>query len=318
MKKFLKKILPILDFVLLPIVFFSAIVLKFIRHAGIKHFYFSKKLFSKLGVFPIRDHYYEPLFNTNNLSKPLSDERKLPGINWKVEEQLSLLNSYRFQDEFKKMSDEFVSNTTFNFKNGNFESGDAEYWYSLIRLKKPKRIIEIGSGHSTKMARLAIEANQKDDNTYDCKHICIEPYEMPWLEMVGVEVVRKKVEEVNITFFEQLENNDILFIDSSHIIRPQGDVLFEYLELIPTLKSGVIVHIHDIFSPRDYLKEWVIDEVRFWNEQYLLEAFLSSNNDWEIIGALNFLHHNHFDLLKDKCSRLTIEREPGSFYIMKK
>ncbi|WP_369410476.1 class I SAM-dependent methyltransferase [Pontibacter qinzhouensis] len=57
--------------------------------------------------------------------------------------------------------------------------------------------------------------------------------------------------------FQQLEANDILFIDSSHIIRPQGDVLFEYLEVLPTLKSGVIVHVHDIFTPKDYLNEWV-------------------------------------------------------------
>lgn len=87
--------------------------------------------------------------------------------------------------------------------------------------------------------------------------------------------------------------------------------------MIPTLKSGVIVHIHDIFSPRDYLKEWIIDDVRFWNEQYLLEAFLSFNTTWKIVGAVNFLRHHHFELLKEKCPRLTPDREPGSFYIVK-
>src|SRR4029078_2458503 len=99
--------------------------------------------------------------------------------------------------------------------------------------------------------------------------------------------------------------DDILFIDSSHIIRPQGDVLFEYLELIPSLKAGVIVHVHDIFSPKDYLKEWVIDEVHFWNEQYLLEAFLTCNSDWKVIGALNYLHHNHYQHLQATCPFLT-------------
>lgn len=96
---------------------------------------------------------------------------------------------------------------------------------------------------------------------------------MTWLEEVGVSVVRKKVEEVELSFFSRLQGNDILFIDSSHIICPQGDVLFEYLELLPSLNKGVIVHVHDIFSPKNYLKQWLQDEIWFWNEQYLLEAF---------------------------------------------
>ena len=93
------------------------------------------------------------------------------------------------------------------------------------------------------------------------------------LEKIGVTVIRQKVEGLGKAVFAELEKGDILFIDSSHIIRPQGDVLFEYLESLPSLNRGVIVHIHDIFSPKDYLKEWVTNEVRFWNEQYLLEAF---------------------------------------------
>jgi hypothetical protein len=129
--------------------------------------------------------------------------------------------------------------------------------------------------------------------------------------------MRQKAEHVNKAVFAELEKDDILFIDSSHIIRPQGDVLFEVLEILPSLNPGVIVHFHDIFSPRDYLKEWVMDEVKFWNEQYLLEAFLTCNRDWKILGALNYLHHNHFEALRAKCPFLARDREPGSFYIQK-
>ena len=83
------------------------------------------------------------------------------------------------------------------------------------------------------------------------------------------------------------------------------------------MHAGVIVHVHDIFSPRDYLKEWIVDDVLFWNEQYLLEAFLSCNKEWKIIGALNFLRNEHYDALK-ACSRfLTPDRQPGSFYMQK-
>ncbi len=167
------------------------------------------------------------------------------------------------------------------------------------------------------MAQIAIKKNKKLDPKYNCKHICIEPYEMPWLEKIGVSVIREKVENIELSFFKSLEEEDILFIDSSHIIRPQGDVLFEYFEILPILNKGVIVHIHDIFSPRNYLKEWLFEDYRFWNEQYLLEAFLYYNNDWRIIGAVNYLKHNFYKQLASKCPKLTTEREPGSFYIVK-
>ena len=211
----------------------------------------------------------------------------------------------------------WVGELTFHMNNVSFGSGDAEYLYNLIRLKAPARLIEIGSGYSTLMAIKAIKRNHEEIPDYKCKHLCIEPYEMPWLEKTGVTVMRQRVEEVDKALFLELEKDDILFIDSSHMIRPQGDVLFEYLELIPLLKTGVIVHIHDIFSPRDYSKECVIDKVLFWNEQYLLEAFLTCNRDWKIIGALNYLHHNHYQHLKEKCPFLMQDREPGSFYIQK-
>ena len=316
-KRILKKKKRVIDIIIFPFVIGSAFLLRYIRRSGIKFFPFSKKALLNIGIFPIREHYYEPQFNPKHLSKPLSDERILPGIDWNVNDQLALLKAFNFQDEFADISDEPVSENVFYFQNGSFLPGDAEYWYSIIRLKKPKKIIEIGCGNSTKMARLAIDMNKKLDPTYQCKHICIEPYELPNLEKLGVEVIREKVEDVDISFFEQLEADDILFVDSSHIIRPQGDVVTEYLELIPTLKSGVIVHIHDIFSPRNYLERWIVDEVLFWNEQYLLEAFLSFNSEWKIIGALNYLKHNHFELLKEKCPRLTSDNEPGSFYIVK-
>ena len=106
------------------------------------------------------------------------------------------------------------------------------------------------------------------------------------------------------------------------MIRPQGDVLFEYLELLPTLNSGVIIHIHDIFTPKDYLDEW-LEASFFWNEQYLLEAFLTNNKNFRIIGATNYLMHKYYDYFSAKCPILKkqkkegIKREPGSFWMIK-
>ncbi len=317
MKNFIKKALPVADIMLMPLVYPAACLLKNIRKAGVHRLPLCKRALMNVGVFPIRDHYYEPQFDNRNPKPDFSQDRNLQGIDWNIPEQLKMLVSFTFSKELLGIPKTKQGSLKFYWNNGAFESGDAEYWYQIIRAIKPKRIFEVGSGNSTLMAVKAINKNHEEDLSYKCEHVCIEPYEMPWLEEVGVSVIRKKVEEIELAFFSQLQENDILFIDSSHIIRPQGDVLFEYLELLPSLNKGVIVHVHDIFSPKNYPKEWLNDEVKFWNEQYLLEAFLSNNSSWNIIGALNFLHHNHYEELKMAAPFLSPEREPGSFYIQK-
>jgi len=317
MIKFILRILPVIDILLAPLVYPAAWLLKIVRRAGIHRLPFCKSVLLKIGVFPVRNHYYEPQFDYRKKKQSLSQDRQLPGIDWNTGEQLKFLDHFSYSQELADIPQKKTDVLQFYFNNGAFESGDAEYWYQLIRTFKPKRIFEAGSGNSTLMAIKAIKSNRKEDPGYTCNHVCIEPYEIPRLEETGVAVVRKKIEDIETAYFSVLEENDILFIDSSHIIRPQGDVLFEYLELLPALNAGVIVHIHDIFSPKNYLKHWLEDEVRFWNEQYLLEAFLSHNRDWKIIGALNYLHHNHYDKLKSVAPFLTPAREPGSFYIQK-
>lgn len=294
-------------------------MIKLIRTAGLWNLKICKIFFLKVGIYPIVDHYYEPLFNPKHLRKSLRDDRNLPGIDFNIQGQLELLNNFSYNDELVKIPLDKTNDLEFYYHNESFESGDAEYLYNVIRFFKPSKIIEIGSGHSTLMAIQAITRNKKDDDSYKCDHICIEPYEMNWLERTNVTLIREKVECIDINIFKTLQKNDILFIDSSHMIRPQGDVLFECLEILPILNSGVLIHFHDIFTPKDYLKEWIVDLVRFWNEQYLLEAFLTNNKEFEIIGAVNFLKHNYPNELFDKCPILKYEsdREPGSFWIRK-
>jgi len=271
----------------------------------------------KMGVFPIRNHYYEPQFDHRETRQRPTEDRSLPGIDWNTGGQLETLATFEFASELVDTPQEAPDALGFYLKNGAFESGDAECWYQIIRARKPRRVFEIGSGNSTLMAIKAIRRNQDQDPGYRCKHVCIEPYEKAWLEETGVTVIRKRVEDIGPEIFAELEENDILFIDSSHVIKPWGDVLFEYLELLPTLKKGVIVHVHDIFSPRNYPRQWLEEEVKFWNEQYLLEAFLSHNHGWKIMCALNYLHHNHYEELEAAAPFLTPDREPGSFYLQK-
>lgn len=256
-------------------------------------------------------------FDTTQLKKPLSQDRELPGIDFNTLGQLHFLKNLEYSVELLalKLNEQSGDPTRFSLNNGSFEAGDADYLYQFIRTIKPKKIIEIGSGNSTKIVKIALEKNDAETAT-PTKHICIEPYEQPWLEKLkNTIVIRKCLEDCDINWTTELQADDLLFIDSSHIIKPQGDVLKEYLEILPALPSAVYVHIHDIFSPKDYLQSLIVHDVRFWNEQYLLEALLCHTQRYEIIGALNFLKHHHYDELKNACPYLTPQREPGSFYV---
>ena len=296
----------------------ASVWLKFIKKRGIGKV--NDKILMFVGMLPLIDNYYEPLINPKKyLINSLRKDRKLNGIDFNIDEQLKLIENFKFNQELVHFPVEKNENFKFYHNNGSYSYGDAEYLYNIVRYFKPSKFIEIGSGNSTLMVRNAVKANQFENKNYTCNHTCIEPYEQPWLEQLDVKLIREKVEHLDYSIFKNLEKNDILFIDSSHIIRPEGDVLFEYLELLPLLKPGVIVHIHDIFTPKNYLDNWVITEHRLWNEQYILEAFLTLNKEFKIIGALNFLHHNYSDEF-DKKHPLSAQNkghEPGGFWIQR-
>ena len=296
----------------------SGWLLRNVRRMGFQRLPLCKRALLNIGVFPIRNHYYEPQFDFRETSRIFAHERDLPGIEWNLDYQLAIIKKFKYAAELIDIPKNKTNDLEYYLNNKAFEEGDSEYWYQLIRFMKPKKIFEIGSGNSTLMAIKAIKKNQEEDYDYSCEHICIEPYEAPWLGQTNVRVIRKKVEDLEKIFFSVLQEGDILFIDSSHIIRPGGDVVFEYLELLPTLKKGVIVHVHDIFSPRNYPERWLKNNILLWNEQYLLEAFLTNNSSWNVIGALNYLHHNHYKELNKVCPNLNLRSEPGSFYIQKR
>ena len=277
----------------------------------------SREALRRGGIYPIPDHYYWPLFNEALLTRPLSDVRNLPGIDLRHDEQVALLDELVFADELVPLQLDRAPASALDPYIGplsNFDSGDAEFLYQMIRRFKPRRVVEIGSGDSTKIAQLALRRNAEETGEV-AEHVCVEPYEMPWLEQSGVRVIRAKVEDVGLELFAELGRDDLLFIDSSHMIRPQGDVLFEYLEVLPSLASGVLVHVHDIFTPRDYLQQWIHESVRMWNEQYLLGALMRNSDRYEVVAALNYLHHDDYARLAALCPYLVPEREPASFYL---
>jgi predicted O-methyltransferase YrrM len=284
---------------------------------------FKKLTYSVLDHFNIailRHHYYTPVVFPRDIHKPLDAPRRLPGLDLNMAGQLDLIRKFKYREELLSIPVEKGDEGTASFHNGMYESGDAEMLYNMIRHFKPRRVVEIGCGQSTLFALLAENRNHQDDPTHACHHICVEPYEVSWLQNTKVELIRERIETLDVSIIESLEENDILFIDSSHVLRPQGDVVHEYLLLLGLLRPGVLVHVHDIFTPRDYPAQWVLDYRLLWNEQYILEAFLSFNNSFEILGMMNYLAHDHMGAIADAFPILAKEplHKPSSFWFRRR
>ena len=179
---------------------------------------------------------------------------------------------------------------------------DALTLYMMIRQLKPKRYVEVGSGLSTHYCSLAAARNASEGHPLAIT--CVEPYPFEKLHTIaGINVIAKPVQDVEVSLFEQLNSGDVLFIDSSHILRIDGDVPFLYLEVLPTLDAGVFIHIHDVPFPYNvpyppqlwvFGQEWPM----LWNEAMVVQAFLSFNNSFEVTMSTPLLRYVDEDFLR--------------------
>jgi methyltransferase family protein len=202
------------------------------------------------------------------------------------------LDAYDYPDELPAAS----GAARFFSANGQFEWFDACTLFALLREWRPKRLIEVGCGFSS---LLIADINRRYlGGSLDVT--CIEPYPRPFLTagVPGISrLVQAKVQDVPLEMFGMLESGDILFVDSSHVVKTGSDVNFLYFEVIPRLRSGVRVHIHDIFLPQEYPKEWVLGENRSWNEQYLLRALLMFNSQFRVLFGTAYAYWRWPDLV---------------------
>ena len=288
---------------------------------------FLKKLFpfwQRLGLHITPKHFYEPVPDTTTLKDEIwRKDSEMVGIDIREQDQINRLSDLRrdFKEEYESLP-RTATPVPYQYyiDNDSFKSVDGEVLYCMIRHFKPKRIIEIGSGYSTYLSAQALLKNKKGGTNAEL--VAIEPYPNDTLKagFPGLSrLIIDKVQNVSLSEFNKLEKNDILLIDSSHVLKIGSDVQYEYLEILPRLKKGVIVHVHDIFSPAEYPREWVLGDYRFWNEQYLLCAFLSFNSAFEVLWAGSYMHLKHSELLERAFNSYKPEAaSPASFWMRRK
>jgi len=182
------------------------------------------------------------------------------------------------------------------FRNNEwFESVDADVLYGIVRHFAPARIIEVGSGYSSRLAARSIR-----DGHLQTKLVCVDPCPRVEIRRCADEVVQSPVEELPVSALpDRLSPGDVLFIDSSHLIMTGGDVLYLYLQVLPRLRPGVLIHAHDIFLPFEYPQEFVLGDRWGWAEQYLVHALLLGNRNFEILWPSCYMWQTHREKVRE-------------------
>lgn len=268
---------------------------KILHEKGAVPRYVSRRLFplfQKAGLHITADHFYEIIPNTAEIAKTYdSSARPCHGIDFHGPEAeewlLRILGAYApvFYDEAAKEG--------YYEANSYFRGADALTLYCVLRDLKPRRVIEIGHGFSTRVVLSALRQNGTESGTRP-SFLSVDPYarfvpNSAAEAAVDFEVHGKPLQESIELVTGSLQAGDMLFVDSTHVFKYGSDVEVYFDLLYPQLPAGVHVHVHDIFSPYHYPIEWMTHHKRFWNEQYYLENFLRFNDRFEVTLPLHML-----------------------------
>lgn len=243
-------------------------------------------------------HFYSPVVNTAEASVHLE---KLEGQPWPKDLPGLSLDHEQMKQNWRELSVYFKSfpftptsrdegKYLYQSDNNAFPYSDALLLYSYLRKFQPKRIIEIGSGWSSACTVETIKMHFK----HKCELTFIEPYPALLKDLLGnyagkVTIREEFVQNTPLETFDALEANDILFIDSTHVVKTGSDCCTEFFDILPRLKKGVVIHVHDIFWPFEYPRHWVVGENRSWNEIYLLRGLLTDNPNYEFLQFTDYM-----------------------------
>ena len=251
------------------------------------------RMFQRIGITVSPNHYYWPVPDYRELeTRKWPAEQEPQGLDLAFDRQLDFLQTVvpQYQAEWESDSAPFFS-VSYSYSNGFFETVDAEIAYCMVRHYKPRRIVEVGGGYSSRVMAAALDLNLKRDGVRG-ELITIDPYPDRFPKKAlsdRVHLIPHTVQEVDLDVFLSLQSGDFLFLDSSHVVGIGSDCVREYLEIIPRVAGGVLIHAHDIFIPADYPREAVLHNLAFWSEQYLLQALLMSNPQFEVLWGSSYM-----------------------------
>jgi hypothetical protein len=266
-------------------------------------------------------HFYSPVVDTQavkHLFESNTTCRSVQGIHLCESEQLAKWCALLPYLKTLPFSDAHQHGLRYRFDNPSFGIGDAGIYCAMLQHHRPRRLVEVGSGFSSACAL---------DTIQHCLGLevavtFVEPHPELLTSLLTepdrrcTTVIAQGIQDVDLSVFRALDEGDFLFIDSTHVLKTGSDVHHELFEVLPALKPGVIIHIHDIFWPFEYPRSWVVDENRSWNELYALRAFLTNNDDYRIEFFNDYFAQNFRSAIEQDCPAL-LQNRGGSLWLRK-
>jgi hypothetical protein len=271
----------------------------------------------------VQRDFYSPVPDLGRLPEGIWERRSaLGGIDLGIDRAIELVETELapFVAEFDVPAAGPLPPGEFFLGNGNYEAVDAELLYALLRARKPKLVVELGSGYTTLLIGLAARRNAEDGTATE--HLAYDPY--PRAQIFGeappppTRFEPVPATEVPLEDFDRLGAGDILFVDTTHTVKLGSDVNFIVLDVLPRLAPGVIVHFHDIFLPFEYPRTWFEDMQYYWAEQYLVQAFLAFNDAFEVLLPAQALAREQPQRLGAAVPSFSPGVSPGALWLIRR
>lgn len=253
-------------------------------------------------------HFYSPLTADADRSRALG-WTAAPGVDMAEDGQLALAAELAPKLAEPPPGPRYVA------ANNMYGPADAAVYRAMLAHLRPARLIEVSSGYSTALALDEAEVNRE---VAALEITCIEPFADRLLGILSesdcrrLTLLRKPVQDVDPATYDRLRAGDVLFVDSTHVVKAGSDVVWIFLHVLPRLAPGVVVHVHDVFWPFEYPAHW-LEQRRDWTEAYLVHAFLAGNASWEILFFSSWFWRCHPELVPPRLARA----EPGSIWLRK-
>lgn len=298
MRAFLRNVLRML---LPPFVWLTSPVYALVARTGI-----GVEGCRRRGWHPVRVHFYHPVPRYESVDPKVFDTaHAMPGVEMDTSAfaaRLRVLSPHASECDWPEKAG---APGIYHWSNGNFGYTSALLLHGMLRANRIQRVLEVGGGFSSLVSMAALDANRRD-GVADVAFGCVEPFPSDWLRgaisaaKFPAELFAHPAQKAAPALFEQLDENSVLFIDSSHVAKLDSDVNYLFLEMLPRLKPGVWVHVHDVYLPYEYPASHFFGPNKiFWNEQYLLQAMLAGNRDFEVVMPGYFVQRQMQDAFKE-------------------